>query len=119
MNFEGMETGAVTPSAMMTPVYSYAPQGQLGYGVQGQAVQGQGMGYPGFQGVMMGQRGAGGMQGAGFAVQGPESGGGQGQGMYPPTMHPTAMDYVPGGGFVTRVASPVPPGTTVTELDHL
>ncbi|XP_076436842.1 uncharacterized protein LOC143276249 [Babylonia areolata] len=121
-------------------------QGQgMGQG-QGQGMGGQGQGmmvHPGFHqaslrgGMMMmgGGGGGGGLLlhgggGGGYPPpQGPEGvggqqgggGGGGGGGMHhpPPTMHHTAMDYVPGGGFVPRVGSPMPPGTTVTELDQL
>ena len=106
---------------------SYVNQG--GYAVPGQP----GMVHPGFhlQATMMSQRAMMGMgvggQGSLYAQHGLEKGGGGGggpqplpPGVYPPTMHPTAMDYVPGGGFIPRVGSPMPPaGTTVTELDQL
>lgn len=104
----------------------YGSQGQGGYGMQGG--QGQGMVHPGFQASVMSQRALMGMGGGGQSSaysstpQGQEKSGGmaQPQGAYPPTMHPTAMDYVPGGGFIPRVGSPMPPaGTTVTELDQL
>ena len=138
MGSEGVD-GSVTGSGMGTLGHhhqgsGYGSQGQGGYGSQGQGGygmqggQGQGMVHPGFQASMMSQRVMMGMGGGGqgsaysSAPQGQEKGGGmaQPQGAYPPTMHPTAMDYVPGGGFMPRVGSPMPPaGTTVTELDQL
>ena len=127
MGSEGADAG-VTGSGMGTLGHhqqgsGYANQGQGGYGMQG---QGQGLVHAGFQASMMSQRGMmgmGGGQGSAYASpQGQEKGSGmtQSQGMYPTTMHPTAMDYMPGGGFIARVGSPMPPaGTTVTELDQL
>ncbi|XP_070176062.1 TATA-binding protein-associated factor 2N-like [Littorina saxatilis] len=100
----------------------YGGQGQ-GYGGQGYGGQGQGyggQGHPGYSMTMVSQRSVMMVGGVPTVTEGGQAVGAPGSGSYAPTMHTTAMDYVPGGGFIPRVGSPMPPpGTTVTELDQL
>ncbi|KAL8608176.1 hypothetical protein ACOMHN_016631 [Nucella lapillus] len=110
-----VSTSGVMTQGLNPPGMVYTGQGYPGYG-------GQGVHAPpsGFQLALAGeQRGLVRMGGVGYGGMGFV--GGQGTpGSNTPTMHPAAMDYAPGGGFISRVGSPMPPpGTTMTELDQL